>query len=83
MKTNLLVAYNFGKIEKTISGYLYQQILNSTHMHFPGDFVQLDGVHLWDNVKVDDGCNISKSILCKNVHIKRYRTFSFHLVALT
>ena len=23
-------------------------------------------------MKVDDGCNISKSILCKNVHIKRY-----------
>ena len=56
------------------------QILNPTHMHFPGDFVQLDGVHLWDNVKVDNGCNISKSILCKNVHIKRYRTFSFRLV---
>jgi len=49
-------------------------------MHFPGDFVQLDGVHLWDNVKVDNGCNISKSILCKNVHIKRYRTCSFRLV---
>ena len=25
-------------------------------------------------MKVDDGCNISKSILCKNVHIKRYTT---------
>ena len=37
-----------------------------------GDFVQLDGVHLWDNVRVDDGCKISKSILCRNVHIKRY-----------
>ena len=36
-----------------------------------GDFVRLDGVHLWDNVKVDDGCKISKSILCHNVHIKR------------
>ncbi|XP_020606642.1 translation initiation factor eIF-2B subunit epsilon-like [Orbicella faveolata] len=41
-----------------------------------GDFVQLDGVHLWDNVKVDDGCNISKSILCKNVHIKRNVTIT-------
>lgn len=41
-----------------------------------GDFVQLDGVHLWDNVKVDDGCNISKSILCNNVHIKRNVTIT-------
>ena len=47
---------------------------------FSGDYVRLDGVHLWDNVKVDDGCNISKSILCKNVHIKRYAaTDSFNL----
>ena len=31
-------------------------------------------------MKVDDGCNISKSILCKNVHIKRYAaTDSFDL----
>lgn len=41
-----------------------------------GDYVRLDGVHLWDNVKVDDGCNISKSILCKNVHIKRKVTIT-------
>lgn len=37
-----------------------------------GDSVQLDGVHLWDNVTVEDGCKISEAILCKNVHIKRY-----------
>jgi len=37
-----------------------------------GDFVQLDGVHLWDNVRIDDGSKISKSIVCTNVHIKRY-----------
>ena len=37
-----------------------------------GDFVQLDGVHLWDNVRIDDGSKISKSIVCANVHIKRY-----------
>ncbi|KAL9984735.1 hypothetical protein ACROYT_G007068 [Oculina patagonica] len=41
-----------------------------------GDFVRLDGVHLWDNVKIDDGCNISKSILCKNVHVKRNVTIT-------
>lgn len=37
-----------------------------------GDFVQLDGVHLWDNVRIDDGSKISKSIVCTNVHVKRY-----------
>lgn len=41
-----------------------------------GDSVQLDGVHLWDNVTVEDGCKISEAILCKNVHIKRNVTIS-------
>lgn len=41
-----------------------------------GNFVRLDGVHLWDNVTVEEKCNISKSILCKNVHIKRNVTIS-------
>ena len=52
-----------------------------------GDFVQLDGVHLWDNVRIDDGSKISKSIVCTNVHIKRYflslaRENSQHLATL-
>ena len=52
-----------------------------------GDFVQLDGVHLWDNVRIDDGSKISKSIVCTNVHIKRYflllaRENSRHLATL-
>ena len=50
---------------------------------FAGDFVRLDGVHLWDNVRVDDGCNVSKSILCKNVHIKRYILNAFVLSKCT
>ncbi|CAH3018109.1 unnamed protein product [Porites evermanni] len=41
-----------------------------------GDFVQLDGVHLWDNVRIDDGSKISKSIVCANVHVKRNVTIT-------
>ena len=52
---------------------------NNVVCFFPGDFVRLDGVHLWDNVTVEHGCNISKSILCKNVHIKRYLLNEFIL----
>ena len=35
-----------------------------------GDNVRIDGAHLWDKVVVEDGCSISKSVLCNNVHIK-------------
>ena len=37
-----------------------------------GDNVVIEDSYIWDGVKIENNCRISKSLLCDNVQVKQY-----------
>ena len=45
-------------------------LLFSTLSAATGQDVEMNGVYVWDNVKIGDNCRITSSILCELVELK-------------